>query len=55
MKSFVICVHLQILLGTSNKEEWVDGTCGTHGRGDESVYGFGEKALRRETTWETKA
>jgi hypothetical protein len=25
--------------------------CGTHGRGDKSVEGFGGKARRKETTW----
>jgi hypothetical protein len=30
-------------------------TCGTHGRGEESVQGFDGKARRKETTWETKA
>jgi hypothetical protein len=28
----------------------VGGTCGTHGRGEECVKGFDEKARREETT-----
>jgi hypothetical protein len=32
----------------------VGGTCGTHGRGEEIVQGFGGKARRRETTVKTK-
>jgi hypothetical protein len=35
------------------KENEVGGTCGTHGRGEESVQGFDGKARRKETTWET--
>jgi hypothetical protein len=31
------------------------GTCGTHGRGEESVQGFVGKASRKETTCKTKA
>jgi hypothetical protein len=31
------------------------GTCGTHGRGEKSVQGFGGKARRKETTGKTKA
>jgi hypothetical protein len=33
----------------------VGGTCGTHGRGEVSVWGFGGKARMKETTWKTKA
>jgi hypothetical protein len=29
--------------------------CGTHGRGEKSVQGFGGKARRKETTGKTKA
>jgi hypothetical protein len=36
------------------KENEVGGTCGTHGRGEESVQGFDGKARRNETTWKTK-
>jgi hypothetical protein len=31
----------------------VGGTCGTHGRGEESVQDFGGKARMKETTWKT--
>jgi hypothetical protein len=37
------------------KANEVGGACGTHGRGERSVQGFGEKAGRKETTWKTKA
>jgi hypothetical protein len=33
----------------------VGGACGTHGRGEKSVQGFGGKARRKETTRKTKA
>jgi hypothetical protein len=33
----------------------VGGACGMHGRGEESVQGFGGKARRKETTGKTKA
>jgi hypothetical protein len=29
----------------------VGGACGTHGRGEKSVQGFGGKARKKETTW----
>jgi hypothetical protein len=32
----------------------VGETCGTHGRGEETVQGFGGKARRKETTWKTQ-
>jgi hypothetical protein len=37
------------------KENEVGGACGTHGRGEERVEGFGGKARRKKTTWKTKA
>jgi hypothetical protein len=30
------------------------GACGTHGRGEKSVQGFGGKAQSKETAWKTK-
>jgi hypothetical protein len=33
------------------KANEVGGACGTHGRGEKSVQGFGGKAQRKETTW----
>jgi hypothetical protein len=33
----------------------VGGACGTHGRGEKIVRGFGGKARGKETTWKTKA
>jgi hypothetical protein len=38
-----------------NKANEVGGACGTHGRGEKSVQGFGGKARRKETTGKTKA
>jgi hypothetical protein len=37
------------------KANEVGGACGTHGRGEKSVQGFGGKARGKETTWKTKA
>jgi hypothetical protein len=37
------------------KENEVGGACGTHGRGEKSVQGFGGKGRRKETTWKTDA
>jgi hypothetical protein len=47
----------QISLGKSSqvKANEVGGACGTHGRGEKSVQGFGGKARRKETTGKTKA
>jgi hypothetical protein len=33
----------------------VGRACGTHGRGEKSVQGFGGKARRKETTWKANA
>jgi hypothetical protein len=44
VRNFIICTHPQM------RE-----ACGTHGRGEKSVQGFGGKARRKETTWKTKA
>jgi hypothetical protein len=53
MRNFIICTHPQISLGKASqvKANDVGGTCGTHGKGEKSVQGFGGK----ETTWKTKA
>jgi hypothetical protein len=37
----------------SRRMRW--GACGTHGRGEESVQGFGGKARMKKTTWKTEA
>jgi hypothetical protein len=55
VRSFIIYTHPQISLGRSIMENEVGGTCGMHGRGEESVQGFGGKSQRKETTWKTKA
>jgi hypothetical protein len=43
MWSFIFCTQHQILLGRSNEGLWVRGACGTHGRGEQYVQGFGGK------------
>jgi hypothetical protein len=50
MRSFIICTPPQISLADQIKENEVDGTCGTHGRGEISVQGFGGKARRKENS-----
>jgi hypothetical protein len=57
MRNFISCTHPQISLDKSSqvKANEVGGTCGTHGGGEKSEQGFGGKALRKETTWKTKA
>jgi hypothetical protein len=47
--------YLLIILLLDADEDEAEGACGTHGRGQESVQGFGKKARRKETTWKTKA
>jgi hypothetical protein len=42
MRNFIICTHPQISLGRNE----VVRTCGTHGRGEKIVQGFGGKAQR---------
>jgi hypothetical protein len=37
------------------KENEVGGVCGTHGRGEKRVRGYGGKARREKTTRKTKA
>jgi hypothetical protein len=36
------------------KENVLGGACGTHGRGEKLVQGFGGEARREKTTWTTK-
>jgi hypothetical protein len=57
MRNFIICTHPQISLGKASqvKANEVGGACGTHGRGEKSVQGFGRKARRKEITGKTKA
>jgi hypothetical protein len=57
MRNFIICTHPQISLGKSSqvKANEVGAACGTYGRGEKSVQGFGGKAQRKETTGKTKA
>jgi hypothetical protein len=55
MKGVMCCSHPQISLGRSIKENEVDRTCGTCGRGDESLRGFDGKARRKVTTRKTEA
>jgi hypothetical protein len=37
------------------KENEVGGECGTYGRGEKRVQGFGGTARRKKTTWKTNA
>jgi hypothetical protein len=43
MRNFIICTYLQISLASQVKANEVGGACGTHGRGEKSVQGFGGK------------
>jgi hypothetical protein len=51
MRNFIICTYPQTSEVKANE---VGGACGTHGRGERSVQGFGGKARGKETTWKTK-
>jgi hypothetical protein len=51
MRNFIICTHS----ADQVKVNEVGGACGTHGRGEKIVQGFGGKARRKETTQKTKA
>jgi hypothetical protein len=57
MRNFILFSHPQISLGKSSqvKANELGRACSTHGRGGKSVYGFGGKARRTETTRKTKA
>jgi hypothetical protein len=46
MRNLIICTHPQISLGKSNqvKANEVGGVCGTHGRREKSIQGFGGKS-----------
>jgi hypothetical protein len=48
-------LELNININITIKANEVGGACGTHGRGEKSVQGFGGKARRKETTGKTKA
>jgi hypothetical protein len=56
-ENFIICTHPQISLGKSSqvKANEVGAACGTHGRGEKSLQGFGGKARRKKTTGKSKA
>jgi hypothetical protein len=47
VRNFIICTHSQISLDRSITANKVGGTCGTHGRGENSVQDFGGKALKK--------
>jgi hypothetical protein len=47
--NFILLAVCQV---KANEVGWA---CGTHGRGEKCVQGFGGKARRKETTWNTKA
>jgi hypothetical protein len=50
-----ILSSLQMSLGNQINENEVGGSCGTHGRGQESVQSFGGEAHGKETTRKTEA
>jgi hypothetical protein len=52
IESYYLCTHSQISLGKANA---MCRACGTHGRGEKRVQGFGGIAQRKETTGKTKA
>jgi hypothetical protein len=49
VESIIICTDRQIS-GRSNQESELGRVCGTHGRGEISIEGFGGKAGCKETT-----
>jgi hypothetical protein len=55
MESFIICTHRQISMGRSNQTE--RGRRGMWHAWEKAgkCAGFGGKARRKKTTWETKA
>jgi hypothetical protein len=55
MRNFIICTHPRYHQASQVKANEVGGACGTHGRGEKSVQGFGGKARRKENTGKTKA
>jgi hypothetical protein len=55
MRNFIICTHPQISLASQVKANEVCGACGTHGRGEKIVKGFGGRARSKETIWKAKA
>jgi hypothetical protein len=52
MRNFIICKHPRYHYAGQVKANEVGGACGTHGRGEEIVQGFGGKARRIETARE---
>jgi hypothetical protein len=50
VRNFIICT-----LADQVKVNEVGWPCGTHGRGEKIVQGFGGEARRKETTWKAKA
>jgi hypothetical protein len=55
MRSFIISTHPKYNYEDKIKENEVGGACGTHGRGNKIVQGFGRKARGKETTRKTEA
>jgi hypothetical protein len=55
-RSFMICNPHQILLVSSNREEGEMGrACGTCGRREKCIHGFGGETVGKEITWKTWA
>jgi hypothetical protein len=53
VRSAIVCTHPQMSLSDQVNENEVGRACATHMRGEKSVQGFGGKARRKETTWNT--
>jgi hypothetical protein len=49
-RRLIICTHHQISSADYVKDDEVGGACGTHGRGEKSMQGFGWKARKKETS-----
>jgi hypothetical protein len=54
MRNFIICIIYQDIIRQVKANE-MGRACGTHGREEKSVQGFGGKARRKDITWKTKA
>jgi hypothetical protein len=58
-KGFYVCfeelsLFIMTVVVLRTMENEVGGACGTHGRGEKRVQGFGGKARSKKSTWKTK-
>jgi len=49
----MVCNRHRILFATSSQEELDGWACGTHGREEKCIKGFGGGNLSENTTWNT--